>query len=286
MHSECVVEPIESTITIPLRGSLMSKAMSPLHVLSLSFALLAGATLSAQVPQGGAPSGPPRTISVTGSGEVRVPISEASIQVVINVDGNDIEAAKKEEEKVMKDVKGLIARLGIGDDQVDIAYLDITPQQQYSEDYPGIVQRYKKNGDNDHPKPTGYDASRRLLITLKDLSRVEELQQGLVKMEQVSVGDIQFRGPDMDAQRDKARLLAIRNARDKANAMAGELGVKVGRPISISEFPTFGGGDSFQSYISTMMAMATMKGDGHDTTNHSFREVPVSAQVSVVFELE
>lgn len=262
----------------------MRRAIYSLRALWLLCAFLSAASLTAQVPSS------TRSISVSGSAELSVTVDEAWIPVLINTEGPDVDEAKKEHERVFKNVRSLVSRLGVVDSLLDIDYLDVSAQQQVSDEYAGIVQRYNKDGDNKRPKTVGYDATRHIVIRLRNLAKLEELQQELVKIEEVSLGSIQYHGAQLDAERDKARLAAIRNAREKANRMAAELGAKVGRPISISEFPSIGDPSSegsFQAYmVSILSAYGASKGEGSNVPYRSFHQIPISVQVLVVFELE
>jgi len=263
----------------------MRRAIHSLRALPLLCAFLSAASLSAQVTPA-----TPRSISVSGAAELSVTVDEAWIPLLINTEGPDLDGAKKEHERVFKDVRALVSRMGIADSLLDIDYLDVSAQQQVSDEYAGIVQRYKKDGDNNKPKTVGYDATRHLVVRLRNLSKLEELQQGLVKIDEVSLGSIQYNSAQLESERIKARLVAIRNAREKANMMASELGAKVGKPISISEFPSLGDPSSegsFQAYmVSVLSAYGASKGDEGSSLYRSFHQIPISVQVLVVFELE
>ena len=58
---------------------------------------------------------------------------------------------------------------------------------------------------------------------------------------------VRLRTSQLRKYRDEARAKAIRAAKEKAVALAGELGVKIGRPHSISEGYQYSGGGQNRS---------------------------------------
>jgi hypothetical protein len=72
-------------------------------------------------------------------------------------------------------------------------------------------------------------------MTLRDLSRFEDLLSQALTAGVNYVQGIEFRTTELRKHRDEARALAIQAAREKATALAGELGQDVGEPQTIQE---------------------------------------------------
>lgn len=214
----------------------------------------------------------PRTISVTGEGEVRVPPDEALLNFGIETSSKDIEEARRDSEKRVKDLLVLVEKTGIAKQYVQTEYLNIEP-------------RYEFHGDGKERVFLGYFTRRNVSIVLKDMNRFEELLSGALKLGVNYVGGAQLRVAELRPHRDKARLMAIRAAREKAVALSGELGAKIGKPLSISEESTYSG-PVFRGGMAMQNAMSEDGGSGEGGGSLSPGLVPVTARISVVFELE
>ena len=81
----------------------------------------------------------------------------------------------------------------------------------------------------------GYEARQAVEVTLKDLSKYEGLTSKLLEAGVKSVDSVEFEVADTRKLKDEARLKAIRAAREKATALAAELGQTIGKPWTIFE---------------------------------------------------
>jgi len=83
-----------------------------------------------------------------------------------------------------------------------------------------------------------YQVSQTVIVTLTDLAKYEDLMTNYLKAGVNRVDGINFFVADPTKYREEVRLQALRAAREKAKAMAGELGQSVGKPWEISEEST------------------------------------------------
>jgi uncharacterized protein len=89
------------------------------------------------------------------------------------------------------------------------------------------------------------------------------------------------------AHRDEARRLAVRAAREKAEALAAELGQQVGNPTSIHEerIDARGGYGPWSASNVSQNAIQSGPGSLVTTATMALGQVVVSARVAVEFEL-
>lgn len=213
-----------------------------------------------------------RIITVTGEAEVRVVPDEAVFTFGIETSNKDIDEAQRENDRRVKDVLALADKLGIERKYVQTNYLSIEP-------------RYEDRGEHGSERRrefVGYYARRDISITLKNLSLFEELLSRSLKLGVNYVGGAQFRTSELRKHRDQARLMAIRAAKEKAVALAGELGAKIGRPVSISE----DGGYGMRGGRAMMQNAMDEAPDGGDGSTLAPGQMAVNARVTVTFELE
>ena len=163
----------------------------------------------------------PRLITVTGEAEVRVVPDEVILTLGVETWDKNLEMARSENDEIVKRVLALAADYDI-------------PPEHVQTDYIGIEPRYK-DGYYEERDFVGYFVHRTIVITLRDLSKFEGLLSGALTAGVNYVQGIEFRTTELRKHRDEARSLAIQAAREKATALAGELGQKVGEPQTIQE---------------------------------------------------
>jgi hypothetical protein len=250
-----------------------------------------------------------RTISVTGEAEVRVVPNEVVLTFGLETWDYNLDAAKSLNDSCSKAVIDAAKARGVEDKDIQTDYLTIEPQ--YASGY-RRVENF-----------VGYFIRKRLVINIKDVTKFQDvladtLQKGrtvipgekrdgrigssTTNTEQLVLGGaiyvlgVKFRTTDLRKYRDEARSLAIRAAREKAIALAAELGQSVGEPKSINENP-YGyweeswwyspwWGSQGANQTMTQNVVQSARGDpGSAGENVSLGEIPVKARISVTFEL-
>jgi uncharacterized protein len=212
----------------------------------------------------------PRLISVTGTAEIEVAPDEAVLRLGIDTRDKDLARAKSQHDTRAKKVLALAHDAGVEAKYIQTSELTMGPEYTL---YP--------NRDL-----VGYQVSQTIAITLKDPSKYEALMTDLLGAGVNRVDSIDFRVAEPRKYEDEARAKAIRAAREKAVAMAGELGQTIGKPWSISEESE----DSENGrYRTNVHAGGGGGGGGTPTSEEStvaLGQVTIRASVSVSFLLE
>ena len=188
-------------------------------VLSLSVLL---AALSLVAPVAAAPDSPaPRTITVTGDAEVKVPPDQVILTLGVETWDKNLATAKGQNDAIVARVLKVAEDHGVAPQHVQTDYVSIEPRYRSGTYEPGDF--------------IGYFVRKTIVITLKDITAFEELLSDALEAGATHVHGIEFRTSELRKHRDTARALAIQAAQEKAIALAGELGQKVGRPTDIRE---------------------------------------------------
>ncbi len=161
-------------------------------------------------------------ITVSGQAEVMVAPDEVVFRLKAENVNPDLNTAKA---KTDDDVRKIVA--------LARAY-KIEPQNVQT-DYIRVNQHYKDATQNRAREFDGYEVIQTTTILLKDVSRFESLLSDVVKAGISDVSDVTFRASQMRKYMDQARALAMRAAREKAVALAGEIGQRIGKANSIME---------------------------------------------------
>jgi hypothetical protein len=171
-------------------------------------------------------SSEPRTISTSGDAEIRVAPDEVAIRLGVESFNKDLGKAKKEADERIQRI--IAAVRGAGAEEKRIATDEISIEPHYDS------SSYSGGRVND-----GYVVRRGLQLTLRDISRFDAVLSAAVEAGANVVHGIQFSTTELRRHRDKARELAMKAAEEKAVLLAKTMGMKPGKPRSISEI---GGG--------------------------------------------
>jgi uncharacterized protein YggE len=211
---------------------------------------------------------PRREITTSGQTVLQVVPDEVVVGAGVETFHVLLDRAKQDNDAQSERLLKAVKSLGIdeGDIQTDVLYVDL---------------EYKVR-DDPGKGIEGYHARRSYSIVLRDTRRLEALVDAILKNGGNRLAGLQFRTSKLRSHRDEARRLAIRAAREKADSLAGELGAKVGAPLSIQEESTEGW---WPGYPNTSNVGRVVEGpDGGGETLPSGR-IAVRAGVKVSFDL-
>lgn len=174
--------------------------------------------------------GDSRTISVIGTGKLSVApnIAEISIGVITSATtAKDALAANNESMSTLQDV---LKERGVAAKDVETTQVAINPQySQPAQPAPGQPQR------EFIPKIVGYQVTNTVKITARDIKKLGVLLDAVVQAGANQMYGISFRVDKPEQLLDSVRKEAMGDAKRKAELLAGEAGMVVGRPISIRE---------------------------------------------------
>jgi uncharacterized protein len=218
----------------------------------------------------------PRTISTSGNADIRVVPDEVEITLGIETRHRDLQIAKKQNDDRLAKIMGAIRALKIDPKSIQTDYLAIEPE-------------YKTENNNERVVYS-YTVRKNIGVVLRDIVKFDQLVADAVSAGTNHVHNIQFRTTQLRKHRDQARIMAIRAARDKAVALAKELGQKVGRPRTISEghFGYYGPYSTWGNRFGQSQNMMQQAGpsEGSESPGLALGQIAISASISVTFELE
>ena len=225
-----------------------------------------------------APAQPP-LISVSGSAEVKVAPDEIFLRVGVETRHEVLEDAKNQNDERVAKALASLKTSDVKNKDVQTDFISIEPT------YDNSVSR---------TKPVIYLVRKSMEIKLTNTKSFEGLLTGLLTNGVNNVHGIEFRTSQLRKHRDAARAMAIRAAKEKADALASELGVKRGKVYSINANERGGSWNSSGIYWggrygSAMSQNAVQNiGGTSETTDGtlSIGQVSVSASVNVSFLIE
>ena len=162
---------------------------------------------------------PGRTITVSGAAEILTAPDTFELTIGFDVQAPDLGHARDDSRTRAAALLAVVARHQIPESDVQTQELSLQP-------------RY----DNyEHRKIIGYQATRALTLTVRDIDAVEAVLYDMLAAGANRVDRVQFHSSAVREKRAEARVLAIQAARDKAQAMAAALGQTLGEPLRVEE---------------------------------------------------
>ncbi len=160
-------------------------------------------------------------IEVTGQAEVKVVADEVILSLGVETLDQDIEKSVSENNARVKRVFEVIVGHGVEAKKIQTDYMHCGP----------VNDREQRQT----AKFIGYKVSKQIVVTLNDLSKFESVLSGVITAGVTNVHGIQFRSNQLRKHRDTARDMAMKHAKEKAEAMAAAVGQKIGLATSIKE---------------------------------------------------
>ena len=212
-------------------------------VFTFGLAMLIGATVFADDPVN------PPTISVTGQAEIKVKPDQAVFSFSIQGREKTLDESVATNDQAITKVMQFLKTSGVEDKDVRTEVVQIQPIYRSPALGKMVPQGWRRGNapnqpnlnpnppatDEDQLKPIGYEARRGISVTVNDLANLEKIYTGLLKNGVNQIGGISFQTTELRKFRDEARLKAVKAAREKAEAMAGELGATLAGVQQISE---------------------------------------------------
>ena len=217
-------------------------------------------------------AGMQRQISVNGSAAVRVAPDEVLLTVGVDTRHADLQEATRDNSERMARALALIRRHGVAEKDMQLNHIQVEP------DY---------NHERSRTVPVAYRVHKSVSLRLTQLNQFDTLLTSLYGVGVNQVSDIEYRSSQLRKHRDKARELATQAAREKADQLTAQLGVKRGQALSIHES---GGswGRMFQGNRNQQNAMqqAPSTAQNEDDGGFAAGQISVTATVDVVFAIE
>jgi uncharacterized protein YggE len=210
-----------------------------------------------------------RLITVSGEAEVKVAPDEVVFDVTVQTLNKDLKLAKKQTDDRLKNVLDLTRKYKVEAKDVQTDYIKLEP-------------RYR--GNDESRLFLGYSVRKDLVFTLRDVSQAEALLSELLESGISRINGVRFQTSELRKHRDQARALAIKAAQEKAIALTGQIGQKIGKAYSIEEESTTRPGSMYQNVSANNFSTSSDEATESEGTL-ALGQIKVTARVTVKFEI-
>ena len=244
----------------------MNKRLGLLAIAGLATLVLAVACTTKETVQVLPGGGQAQGISVTGTGEASGGPDLALLTLGVSSEEKSVKEAREKAAGAMEAVLKSLKDKGVEEKDIQTRQLSIEPQFDY--------------GDG-RQELRGFRVTNIVSAKLRDLDKVGEVIDGAAEAggDLIQVQGLSFTIEEPDDLRAQAREEAVNEARAKAERLAELAGVKLGKPISISEE------GFFQPPMPFAAAPLAREAEAVETPIQP-GELEVSVSVSVLFAIE
>lgn len=208
-----------------------------------------------------------KELHVTGQGEVVLKSDHAMITMAVVSRDPEARIAAQKNAKVMEAVF------------TALAYANITKNEISTTDY-NVYQERPYNPEKQQNIPGDYRVSNNIHVLVKNIDQTGKIIDLALKAGANELSNVYFFASDTEKAYEKARILAIQQAKKSAETLAVAAGIKLGNILFIEE-GNFGGG--IQPYAKREMALNAMADSATPISGGSGR---VQVSVRVIFEIK
>ncbi len=209
-----------------------------------------------------------KTVRVTGTGIVAGTPDMVVLSIGVSVERDSVKQARTEAAEAMAGVIESLKGNGLLDTDIQTQYFSIHQQFDYSK------------GRREF---RGYNVTNTVSAKIRDLDTVGNVIDDAAEAggDLVEINAIQFTIDDTTKLKMQARVKAMQDAQAKAQTLANEGGVRLGKPISISESEGFYGPQPLHFDF----AFAEDRAASVETPIQSGR-LQITVTVNVIYEIE
>ncbi len=160
------------------------------------------------------------TIAVSGEAAVYVKPDKIVIRLGIETNDMDIIVSKTKNTEITRKVIAAVKECGVAEKDMQTDNLSIEPRWRDSYQHDNFLGYWSRNS---------------LAVTTTDANKVEEILTKSLQAGATYIHGVDFQTTELRKYRDKARLMAVKAAKEKAEDMAGALDQAIGSPTSINE---------------------------------------------------
>ena len=215
-------------------------------------------------------------ISVQGEGEVFAVPDIAEISFSARAEKKTVGEAQKEVTSVMNSAIDFIKKSGIEERDIKTTNYNAYPKYEYQTSGTDIYI----------PRPgkqviTGYEVTHTITVKVRDTEKAGSILEGLGKLGVSDIYGPNFSIDDDEELRAEAREKAIDNAKEKADALAEDLGVRLVRIVSFTE-----GGYPYPVYLKAGAEGYGMGGDASSAPSVPSGENKIVSNVTITYEIK
>lgn len=206
-----------------------------------------------------------RTVEVCGVGEVQVKNDIVSIELSVITRNSDIMRASSENAQKMTSVQNALLENGISKNNISTS---------------GYSVYQEKNYQNGRTILGLYNVTNKIKVVLNDVSKVGEIIDLAIKSGANELDSVNYSVSNTNSALKQARILAVKQAEEKANTIATSSGNILGQVLKISEST-----ENYSYYENSSLGALNSYADSA-TTPMSSGKSKLQVKINATYELK
>jgi uncharacterized protein YggE len=161
------------------------------------------------------------SIVVQGTGRVSVVPDVADLRLGVSIARLTVAEARQDAATVMASILAAVESAGVARRDIRTTLLSVQPRYEYR--------------DNQPPLLSGYELANVVEVTVRDLGSLGDVIDGSLRSGATSMDSLSFRLADPAPAEREARMLAMLNARSRADVLAEAAAVRITGVVSVVE---------------------------------------------------
>jgi len=228
----------------------------------------------------GAGLNPVTTISVNGTGEVNVTPDIATFTFTVTEEAKAVKEAQDKVSKTVADILSALKEQGIKEKDIKTQNYNIYPRYEYLREIVACPQGFDCSPPSGTRTLVGYEVSQSVEVKVRVIDKAGEVLSALGALNVDNLFGPNFSIEDEDELKAEAREMAIKEAKEKAEKLADDLGVKLVRIVSFDESSPYG-----YPVYDRALAESGIGGGGAVTPPLPTGENTIRSDVFLVFEI-
>lgn len=224
------------------------------------------------------------SVSVIGEASVKISPDQVTFTFEIVTANKELAMAKRDNDLRSAKTLDTAKSFQINPENIQTDSLTISPQ------YTG-----EKDARGPHVL-IGYEVTKRIFVILKDLAKLDFFMSRAIEAGVNRVVSINIENSDYDKHQERVRAMAVKNAREKAQAYAAQLGQTIGKAYVIREeeadtpaytagYGSGSGNGNGDAWADPDAKIATPTNPFISQVTFALGQIDVSEKVYVIFEL-
>lgn len=222
----------------------------------------------------------PTSISVEGTGEAFGKPDIATISFGIEAKEAAAKDAQAKVDGKMKEVQEYLKSVGVEEKDIKSTYYYVGQWFDYS-----VAPCTNFYCPPSEPTLKGYQATQNVTVKVRDTAKVGDILGNLGSKELQNVSGPEFTIDDMDVLKAQAREAAIKDAQEKADVLAKNLGVRLGRMTGFWENQDGGYPVPYYDMGAPMAKSAGLGGEESMNVSVPSGETKAEITVSLTYEV-
>ncbi len=220
-------------------------------------------------------------ITVTGSGDAYAIPDIATVSYDVSFEAKTVSEAQENVTKRSNDILAYLKEAGIKEADIKTTNYQIYPHYEYNS-RPVVCYDEASCKQTDNRYFVGYNVTSSFQVKIRKVEDAGKILAEIGNRKVTNLSGLNFTVEDEDATKAAARKNAIEDAKRKAETLARDLGVSLGKIVSFSE-----SGGYYPMYYSKGMAMDSVGGAGGAPAP----ELPVgqnktTTEVTITYEIK